>query len=220
MVGEVKNITPIAKEYDERRSEIIETGAKLFSEHGYDETSVSMIIKEIGIAKGTFYHYFSSKDELLEEIVDAMVYRVATSVTEISTKEDLTALEKMSATNRFFRTLAIGWEGISEFLHEDRNAHWHLKLEKKLYPVVYNAYERMVRQGVDEGVFKVEYPRETAIAMIGATNALSGRDHDHTGERTYDPDFIKAVMEINERLLGTEPGLLMKAFKKEMERKS
>lgn len=213
------NITSIAKEYDERRTEIIETGAKLFSEHGYDQTSVSMIINDIGIAKGTFYHYFRSKDELLEEIVGAMVYRVANSVTEISQEEGLSALEKMTKTNRFFRTLAIGWEGITKFLHEDRNAHWHLKLENKLYPVIYDAYERMIEQGIKEGVFNVAYPRETAIAVISATNALTGRDHDHTGERNYDPEFIKAVMEINERLLGTEPGLLMREFMKEMEGK-
>ncbi len=210
-------MTPVAKEYDERRREIIETSASLFSEHGYDQTSVSMIIEEIGIAKGTFYHYFKSKDEVLEVIVDLMVERVGNGIEDISLRDDLTALEKMKECSKFFRTIAVGWEGISEFLHEDRNAHWHLKLENKLYPVVYDSYERIIKQGVDEGVFHVNHPRETAIALIGATNAMTGRDHDHTNRRSIDPDFIEAHVDISERLLGMEKGKMLELYKKTLE---
>ncbi len=202
----------IVKEYDERRKEIIETSASLFSEYGYDETSISMIIERIGIAKGTFYHYFNSKDEVLEVIVDLMVEKVGNGIDEISMKVDLTALEKLGEASKYFRTIAIGWERLSDFLHEDRNAHWHLKLEKKLLPIVYDSYENIIRQGIDEKVFNVTYPRETAIAILGATNALTGRDHDHANRRSYDQDFLKATIEINERLLGTRPGLLLELY--------
>lgn len=210
-------MTPVSKEYDERRREIIETSASLFSEHGYDQTSVSMIIDKIGIAKGTFYHYFRSKDEVLEVIVDLMVERVSKGIEEISLNDDLSALEKMGECSKFFRTIAVGWEGISEFLHEDRNAHWHLKLENKLYPVVYDSYERIIKQGADEGVFHVNHPRETAIALIGATNAMTGRDHDHTNRSGIDPDFIEAHVDISERLLGMEKGKMLELYKKILE---
>ncbi len=212
-----EKLAPVAKEYDERRTEILETATALFSEHGYDETSVNMIIEEIGIAKGTFYHYFRSKDELLEVIVEFMVENVGNGVDAIAKREDLTGLEKMVETNKYFRTLAVGWEKISEFLHEDRNAHWHLKLEKKLLPKVYNSYEFIIKQGIAEGDFHTEYPRETAIAILGTANALGGKDHDHTGERTYDPEFIKAVMDIYERILGMKKGIFMKMYMKEQE---
>ena len=200
------------KEYDERRMEIIETSASLFSEFGYDETSINMIIEKIGIAKGTFYHYFTSKDEVLEVIVDLMVEKVGSGVKKISEKADLTALEKLGEAGKYFRTIAIGWERLSDFLHEDRNAHWHLKLEKKLLPIVYDSYESIIRQGIDEKVFNVAYPRETAIAILGATNTLTGRDHDHANRRSYDEDFLKATIEINERILGTRPGLLLEMY--------
>ncbi len=42
---------------------------KLFVEKGYDQTSINDILKIIEIAKGTFYYYFTSKEELLEEII-------------------------------------------------------------------------------------------------------------------------------------------------------
>lgn len=210
-------MTPKAMEYDERRWDIIRTATSLFSEHGYDETSVNMIIEEVGIAKGTFYHYFASKDALLEVIVELMVEKVGGGMRDIAERDDLTGLEKIVESGKYFRTVAVGWEKISEFLHEDRNAHWHLKLEKKLLPIVYDSYERIIEQGVKEGTFHTEFPRETGIAILGATNALTGRDHDHTGQRRYEPEFVRASMDIIERLLGTEPGLLMNIYRKMME---
>jgi len=53
----------IVKEYDERRNEIIDTAKKLFITKGYNKSSVNDILNEIGIAKGTFYYYFASKEE-------------------------------------------------------------------------------------------------------------------------------------------------------------
>lgn len=53
-----------------RRSEILDVAQRLFYLKGYDQTSVQDIITEIGIAKGTFYHYFNSKLELLDAIID------------------------------------------------------------------------------------------------------------------------------------------------------
>lgn len=59
----------IVKEYEERRKEILETAERLFLKKGYTKTTVNDILKEIGIAKGTFYHYFKSKEEVMDEII-------------------------------------------------------------------------------------------------------------------------------------------------------
>ena len=48
----------IVKEHDERKNEIIDTASCIFAQKGYDKTSVNDILNAIGIAKGTFYHYF------------------------------------------------------------------------------------------------------------------------------------------------------------------
>ncbi|MBC7144950.1 MAG: TetR/AcrR family transcriptional regulator [Thioclava marina] len=51
----------IVKAAEERREEIVETADLLFRRHGYANCSVEMIIREIGIAEGTYYHYFKSR---------------------------------------------------------------------------------------------------------------------------------------------------------------
>ena len=59
----------ITKDPVVRRNEIIDAAEKLFYSVGYDETSVSDIVKAIGVAQGTFYNYFTSKDAVLEALV-------------------------------------------------------------------------------------------------------------------------------------------------------
>ena len=47
------------------KTKIVSAAWKLFYEQGYDSTTVEDIIKESGTSKGSFYHYFDSKDSLL-----------------------------------------------------------------------------------------------------------------------------------------------------------
>ena len=48
------------------RSRIVSAAWKLFYEQGYDDTTVEEIVEESGTSKGSFYHYFSGKDALLQ----------------------------------------------------------------------------------------------------------------------------------------------------------
>lgn len=56
-----------------RREEIIRTASELFLEKGLRETSVNDIVARLGVAKGTFYHYFATKDELVELFLQQMI---------------------------------------------------------------------------------------------------------------------------------------------------
>src|SRR5688500_18686077 len=48
---------------DERRAQLLELGAELFTRHSYDELSMARIAREAGISKPLLYHYFPSKQE-------------------------------------------------------------------------------------------------------------------------------------------------------------
>lgn len=62
------------KDAELRRQEILMTARELFIKKGYDKTSVNDILKVVDIAKGTFYYYFSSKEEVLEAIIIPRFY--------------------------------------------------------------------------------------------------------------------------------------------------
>jgi len=59
----------ISKEPEERRNEILDTAEMLFFTKGYARTTVNDVLQVIGIAKGTFYYYFKSKEEVMDAVV-------------------------------------------------------------------------------------------------------------------------------------------------------
>ena len=86
----------VTKAYQERKSEIMDTAQMLFYTQGYDAVSVNLIIDTIGISKGTFYHYFSSKEELLDELVQRFTEDAIQNILPIVEDDSLNALEKLS----------------------------------------------------------------------------------------------------------------------------
>ena len=84
----------VTKDPDERRSELIACAQRLFYAKGYESTSVSDIVDEVGVAKGTFYYYFGSKLAILEALVDELVEQSVALLHEIVADETLPVLEK------------------------------------------------------------------------------------------------------------------------------
>lgn len=58
------------KKGDQRKRQIMETALRLFTEKGYHYTSVANIIKEVRMARGTFYIYFNNKSDLLDQLLE------------------------------------------------------------------------------------------------------------------------------------------------------
>lgn len=85
----------ITKAPDERREEIIKTAHQLFLEKGFDGTKVSDIVKALGVSQGTFYYYFTSKDDIIDEIVTGYIRSITNGTREIIEKKDMASYEKL-----------------------------------------------------------------------------------------------------------------------------
>src|SRR4051794_21327366 len=59
--------------YDRRRAEVVLGAARVFAERGYDQTSVPELAEALGLAAGSLYHYFGSKEALLRAICDQLM---------------------------------------------------------------------------------------------------------------------------------------------------
>lgn len=59
----------LTKRGEERRHQLLDTATAAFAQHGYHTTSVADIVDRVGVGKGVFYWYFSSKEELFLEIL-------------------------------------------------------------------------------------------------------------------------------------------------------
>ena len=60
------------KDSEERRNEFVEAAEKLFREHGIVDTTINSIVKEMNVAKGLFYYYFTTKDDMVKAVDRAM----------------------------------------------------------------------------------------------------------------------------------------------------
>jgi AcrR family transcriptional regulator len=209
----------IIMEHDERMNDIIDKAENLFAEKGYDKTSIADIIDKVGIAKGTFYHYFSSKDELLDKIVERMLNEIWDKADIVVAKKDQDAIEKFIEFFNIFRTIAEGREKLIEDLHNEDNAHIHLKLEKKMYPEMAPKFAIIIRQGINEGVFDTKYPDEAAMVIMVSISALTEISEHVHGLRNYEVDLerLKMFLDLIERILGTTPGIFMKYINEHME---
>ena len=60
----------VSKNPEQRREEILNTADMLFAQKGFDDVRVSDIVSQMGVAQGTFYYYFASKDEVFLALLD------------------------------------------------------------------------------------------------------------------------------------------------------
>ena len=83
------------KSPDERRNELIDAAQQLFYTKGYESTSVSDIVKAVGVAHGTFYYFQDSKLAVVEAIVESRrLYKSQAVLHTIVADETLSAIVK------------------------------------------------------------------------------------------------------------------------------
>ena len=70
-----------------RKQEILSTAEELFCRKGYEQTSIQDIIDRLNTSKGSFYHHFTSKESLLEEICDYRAEQILQSALSDSRRE-------------------------------------------------------------------------------------------------------------------------------------
>ncbi|CAM4192754.1 TetR family transcriptional regulator [Bacillus wiedmannii] len=163
----------IVKEYEERRKEILETAERLFITKGYTKTTVNDILKEIGIAKGTFYHYFKSKEEVMDEIIMRVIKDDVAKAKVIVSNPNIPVLEKL------FRVLMeqspksgdVKDKMIEQF-HQPNNAEMHQKSIVQSIIHLSPVLAEILEQGIDEGVFSTPYPQETIELLLSSAQVI------------------------------------------------
>jgi AcrR family transcriptional regulator len=71
----------------EKKDLILDTALEVFATHGFHGSSISMIAKHAGIAKGLMYNYFDSKEELLKAILNKGVQNIMKVFTQVLNQE-------------------------------------------------------------------------------------------------------------------------------------
>ncbi|MBB6041486.1 AcrR family transcriptional regulator [Oribacterium sinus] len=163
----------MAKTKEERRNEIIETAGKLFEEKGYEQTQVQDIVNEIGVAKGLFYYYFKSKDEVMEELADRYADAIIDAVNKLIDK-DISTFDKINRIFQIFIDSAEKKFGIFMGILNVKNGITHERIffnvGKKMVPLV----TELILSGNDNGECNCSDPNFiTEFLVSGLFNIMN-----------------------------------------------
>ena len=153
-----------------RRDAFLDVAQRLVETKGYEAMSVQDVLDALEVSKGAFYHYFDSKQALLEAVVERFADGAMAAIAPLLNDPNLPALEKLE---RVFASIA-GWKaerkelvlGIIDVWNSDSNAIVREKLRRMTVRLMAPLLSAVVRQGVDEGVFSVASPDETATVLL------------------------------------------------------
>ncbi|MCG6931674.1 MAG: TetR/AcrR family transcriptional regulator [Desulfofustis sp.] len=165
----------VVKKPDERRADIIAAAGQLFLSKGYDSATMKDVMDHLHIAKGTIYHYFKSKEELLEAVITSV------AEAELLRRKALVDSIDGSALERLEQLIAAGadrsreddHEALLEDLHKPANAGMHIRLLAKVVTMQAPIYAALFEQGCEEGIFTVARPLECAEFLLSGIQFLT-----------------------------------------------
>lgn len=172
-------MTRIVKKHDVRLNEIIDAAQMLFYTKGFDVASVNEIINTIGIAKGTFYHYFTSKYDLLNAVIERFITQISESIQPILHNENINAVEKL---NTCFRQIGqIKFEKkefmfeLLKIMNKDENIILRYKMITRSIEFLTPIISQIIQQGIDERLFSTDYPTECTEYILSISGYLNAK---------------------------------------------
>ncbi len=203
--------------YTVRREAFVDAGLRLMQSRGYEQMTIQDVLDAVDASRGAFYHYFDSKQALLEAMVDRIADQALAALQPVVDDPRLPAIPKLE---RFFGGLAqwkterkaLMLELIKVWLSDD-NAVVREKVRRTLVTRVAPVLARIVEQGIHEEVFQVASPEHTATVLMVlltgfqevATELFIARQ---ANKVTYDEVevVLNGYIEPFERILGAPAG--------------
>jgi len=172
---------------------------------------VSEIVRNVGVAQGTFYHYFKSKDGVLSAITDRWIEEIMAGMGDIASENDSDAIEKIIGFFKFFNSIGRSRQKLVGYIQEERHAHLHIKFEQRVPRIIIPPFSRIIEDGVKEGFFNVKYPEMAALSIIETAGAISHIHETYSLEEKTEKmnEMRDATFDFIERILGAEPGIFM-----------
>ena len=197
----------IVKTAEERRNEILDAAEQLFNRHGYEGTSTNDILAQVGIARGTLYHHFSSKEAIMDALIERQTERMLATARAIAADRSRPVVERIAGAIMALKASGGGRNEIVSHLHKPQNALMHLKTQQAVISGLTPILADIVREGMEQGLFDTPFPREsTEMAVVYAITMFDGELAPSSEEKLAAK--ITAFLHNTERLLGAGEGAL------------
>jgi AcrR family transcriptional regulator len=202
-----------------RRDAFLDVAQRFVQTKGFDSMSIQDVLDELEASKGAFYHYFDSKQALLEAVVERFADAALVTIAPVLSDANLPAIRKLE---RIFSGIASFKAqqkefvlGIIEVWNSDGNAIVREKLRRLTVNRLVPLLSVVIEQGINEGTFGAQSPEETAMVLTSLMLGFQQQANDlfiarQAGTIGFD-DVQRAVAantQAYERILGIPKGSL------------
>ena len=161
-----------------KKDQILDTSLQLFMKKGFDATSISDILSQLDIARGTLYYHFESKEAIMDAIIERLLNQVLEKIEKLMTNDSLSQTEKFMG---FFTSINLtqltGDEEIVDYFNQPQNALFHEKSNRLLIKKLSSVLAQIISEGMESGLFDTPYPAETAeLILVGITGFVDSKD--------------------------------------------
>lgn len=190
------------KPTEERRSEIVEAARILFLSKGYEATSTVDIMNAVGIAKGTLYYHFSSKEEILDALLCEMTDNMARAAAPYGVDTKLSIPDRIVGVIKAINIGGSKDKRMIETIHLPQNALYHQKSHSLTIEKISPIMLKIVKDGIKQGFFSTKYP-EAAVHMA-LSYSLTDMEDAAGDQEELTTGFVYNL----ERMLGAKEGSL------------
>jgi AcrR family transcriptional regulator len=179
-----------------RKAELLDVAESLFRRRGYSNATVDEIVREAGVAKGTFYHYFRTKDDVLEALAARMVECMAEELRQIAADASRAPVDKLQHMFSAMQRIGADKKGIADDLHSPGNRELHDRNNVEIIRVLGPIFADVIEQGKASGVFDVEDAVSTVQFIMAGSLFLFGEGvfHWSSGERAARTQAMKQLI--------------------------
>ncbi len=198
--------------YHNKRKAIIDSSFLLFFESGFCNVNLQMMLQQADVSKGTFYHYFKSKDGVIESCYEHVMTSFLKQVDDVLSSADMSLAEKLTFFIRWPSSyILLDADGIklsvAEFMSSSGNHELKQTFESRYVDIIVEPLRKLLLHANQKGESQLTYPEMSAklLAMImlplvyKISNSLkSAYDHE------IDDEALEAGLECIERTLKLE----------------
>jgi len=156
---------------NKRKQEILTIAARIFRQKGFNATSMNDLANECGLFKGSLYHYFKNKEQILQEVIQLYFDYLLPYLEPINSSKELPTEKLRMSLEIQMRAIEVNRDAVSVTLREDR------ALEnpyREAYIAQRNRLEDhlvgILEEGIEKGMFRKVDIRMTTKAILGMCN--------------------------------------------------
>jgi AcrR family transcriptional regulator len=166
----------------------------------------------VGIAKGTFYYYFKSKEEVLDAIIDRVTEIVVARAEQAASYSEVSPVIKIINIILSMNVESEIDNKLMEELHKPQNALMHQKSLSSMVTRITPILAKVVEEGISQGIFKSDFPTQYMKIFLISSITLLDEGIFQVKPEEQQMTF-RALVTVLEKMLGVEDETLWRVAK-------